>query len=117
MPSGGEKRKEAKSKGEKERYTHLNSEFQRIARRDKKAFLSDLCKEIMSLEMLARRALPLAGIVYNWCREADPVIDADSFRMTSLWKARCGYAAAPLVRLGRVTANRLPDPDFSPIFA
>ena len=40
------KRREAKSKGEKERYTHLNSEFQRIARRDKKAFLSDQCKEI-----------------------------------------------------------------------
>ena len=40
------KRREAKSKGEKERYTHLNAEFQRIARRDKKAFLSDLCKEI-----------------------------------------------------------------------
>ena len=40
------KRREAKSKGEKERYTHLNSEFQRIARRDKKAFLSDECKEI-----------------------------------------------------------------------
>ena len=40
------KRREAKSKGEKERYTHLNTEFQRIARRDKKAFLSDRCKEI-----------------------------------------------------------------------
>ena len=40
------KRGEAKSKGEKERYFHLNSEFQRIARRDKKAFLSDQCKEI-----------------------------------------------------------------------
>ena len=40
------KRREAKIKGEKERYTHLNSEFQRIARRDKKAFLSDQCKEI-----------------------------------------------------------------------
>ena len=38
------KRKEAKSKGEKERYKHLNAEFQRIARRDKKAFLSDQCK-------------------------------------------------------------------------
>ena len=37
---------EVKSKGEKERYTHLNTEFQRIARRDKKAFLSDQCKEI-----------------------------------------------------------------------
>ena len=40
------KRREAKSKGEKERYNHLSSEFQRIARRDKKAFLSDQCKEI-----------------------------------------------------------------------
>ena len=40
------KRKEAKSKGEKERYTHLNAEFQGIARRDKKAFLSDQCKQI-----------------------------------------------------------------------
>ena len=39
------KRKEVKSKGEKERYTHLNAEFQRIARRDKKAFLSDTCKK------------------------------------------------------------------------
>ena len=41
-----EKRRKAKGKGEKERYTHLNTEFQRIARRDKKAFLSDQCKEI-----------------------------------------------------------------------
>ena len=40
------KRREVESKGEKERYTHLNVEFQRIARRDKKAFLSDQCKEI-----------------------------------------------------------------------
>ena len=40
------KRREAKSKGEKERYSHLNAEFQRITRRDKKAFLSNQCKEI-----------------------------------------------------------------------
>ena len=40
------KRREVKNKGEKERYSHLNAEFQRIARRDKKAFLSDQCKEI-----------------------------------------------------------------------
>ena len=40
------KRREVKSKGENERYKHLNAEFQRIARRDKKAFLSDQCKEI-----------------------------------------------------------------------
>ena len=41
-----EKRRETKGKGEKERYTHLNAEFQRIARRDKKVYLSDQCKEI-----------------------------------------------------------------------
>jgi len=41
-----EKRREVKGKGEKERYTHLNAEFQRKARRDRKAFLSDQCKEI-----------------------------------------------------------------------
>ena len=41
-----EKRREAKGKGENERYKHLNAEFQRIARRDKKAFFSDQCKEI-----------------------------------------------------------------------
>ena len=41
-----EKTREAKDKGEKKRYTHLNAEFQRIARRDEKAFLSDQCKEI-----------------------------------------------------------------------
>ena len=41
-----EERREAKVKGEKERYTHLSAEFQRIARREKKAFLSDQCKEI-----------------------------------------------------------------------
>ena len=40
------KRREVKSRGEKERYTHLNADFQRIARRDKKAFLSNQCKEI-----------------------------------------------------------------------
>ena len=40
------RRREAKSKGEKERYTHLNAEFQRIARRDRKAFLRDQCKQI-----------------------------------------------------------------------
>ena len=40
------KRREAKSKGEKQRYTHLNAEFQRIAKRDKKAFLTDQCKEV-----------------------------------------------------------------------
>jgi len=45
-PQIAEKRREAKGKGEKERFTHVNAEFQRIARRDKNTFLSDQCKEI-----------------------------------------------------------------------
>ena len=49
-----EKRREVKSKGEKERYTHLNAEFQRIARRDKKAFLSDQCKEMKENNRMER---------------------------------------------------------------
>ena len=48
------KRREMKRKGEKERYKHLNAEFQRIARRDKKAFLSNQCKEIEENEEVAR---------------------------------------------------------------
>ena len=48
------KRREVKSKGEKERYTHLNAEFQRIARKDKKAFLSDQCKEIEENNRMAK---------------------------------------------------------------
>ena len=48
------KRREARNKGEKERYTHLNAEFQRIARRDKKAFVSDQCKEIEEKNRMGR---------------------------------------------------------------
>ena len=51
------KRREAKSKGEKERYKHLNAEFQRIARRDKKAFLSDQCKETEENNRMRKRIL------------------------------------------------------------
>ena len=51
------KRREAKSKGEKERYSHLNAEFQRIARRDKKPFLSDQCKEIETTTEWERLAI------------------------------------------------------------
>ena len=47
-------KREVKSKGEKERYTHLNAEFQRIARRDKKAFLRDQCKEIEEKNRLGK---------------------------------------------------------------
>jgi len=49
-----EKRREAEGKGEKERYTHLNTEFQRKARRDKKAFFSDQCKEIEENNRMGR---------------------------------------------------------------
>ena len=49
-----EKRREAKGKGEKERYIHLNGEFQRISRRDKKAFLRDQCKEIEENNRMGR---------------------------------------------------------------
>ena len=48
------KRREVKSKGEKERYTHLNAEFQRIARRSKKAFLSDQCKELEEYNVMGK---------------------------------------------------------------
>ena len=48
------KRREVKSKGEKERYKHLNAEFQKIARRDKKAFLSEQCKEIEKQNRLGK---------------------------------------------------------------
>ena len=48
------KRREAKGKGEKERYSHLNAEFQRIAKRDKKAFFSDQCKEIEENNRMAK---------------------------------------------------------------
>ena len=51
------KRREVKSKGEKERYTHLNTEFRRIARREKKAFLSDQCKETENNRMVKIRDL------------------------------------------------------------
>ena len=67
------KRRDAKSKGEKERYKHLNAEFQRTARRDKKAFLSDQCKEIEEttewerLEISSRKlAIPWEHFIQRW---------------------------------------------------
>ena len=69
------KRREVKSKGEKERYTHLNVEFQRIARRGKKAFLSDQCKEIDKrtewerLEISSRKLeIPREHFMKRWAR-------------------------------------------------
>ena len=57
-----EKRREAKGKGEKERYTHLNVELQRIARKDKKAFLSDQCKEIKENNRMGKTRDPFKKI-------------------------------------------------------
>ena len=69
------KRREMKGKGEKERYTHLNAEFQRIARRDKKAFLSDQCKEIEEniewerLEISSRKLeIPREHFMERWAQ-------------------------------------------------
>ena len=60
------KRREVKSKGEKERYIHLNAEFQRIARRDKKTFLSDQCKEI---EISSRKSeIPRGHFMQRWAQ-------------------------------------------------
>ena len=55
------KRRKAKDNGEKERYTHLNAEFQRIARRDKKAFLSDQCKEIEENNRMGKKIRDTKG--------------------------------------------------------
>ena len=55
-------RREVKSKGEKERYTHLNAKFQRISRRDKKAFLSDQCKEIEENNRMGKTRNPFKKI-------------------------------------------------------
>ena len=70
-----EKRREAKGKGEKEKYSHLNAEFQRIARRDKKVFLSDQCKEIEEtiewerLEISSRKLeIPREHFMQRWAR-------------------------------------------------
>ena len=71
----GVKRREGKSKGEKERYKHLNTEFQKIARRDKKAFLSDQCKEIeennrmQRLEISSRKLkIPREHFMQRWAQ-------------------------------------------------
>ena len=69
------KRREAKSKGKKERYIHLNAEFQRIARRDKKAFFSDQCKEIeennrigKTRDLLKKISIPREHFMQRWAQ-------------------------------------------------
>ena len=68
-------RREVKGKGEKERYTHLNAEFQRIARRDKKAFLSDQCKEIeennrmgKTRDLFKKLEITIAHFMQRWAQ-------------------------------------------------
>ena len=70
-----EKRREAKGKGEKERYTHLNAEFQRIATRDKKAFFSDQCKEIeennrmgKTRDLVKKLEIPREHFMQRWAQ-------------------------------------------------
>ena len=70
-----EKRREAKGKGEKERYTHLNAEFQRIARRDKKVFLRNQCKEIeennrmgKTRDLFKKTRKPREHFMQRWAR-------------------------------------------------
>ena len=75
-----EKRREAKGKGEKERYTHLNAEFQRIAERDKKDFLSDQCKEIEEnnrerLEISSRKLeIPREHFMQRWAQQRTEMV-------------------------------------------
>ena len=75
------KRREVKSKGQKERYKHLNAEFQRIARRDKKAFLSDQCKEIEETtewerqEISSRKLeIPREHFMQRWARYRTEIV-------------------------------------------
>ena len=75
------KRREANSKGEKERYTHLNAEFQRIARRDKKAFLSDQCKEIeennrmgKTRDLFKNLEIPREHFIQRWAQQRTEMV-------------------------------------------
>ena len=81
------KRREVKSQGEKERYKHLNTEFQRIARRDKKAFLSDQCKEIEEniewerLEISSRKLqIPREHFMQRWDRNGMDLTEAEDIK-------------------------------------
>ena len=74
-------KKEAKSKGEKERYKHLNAEFQRIARRDKKAFFSDRCKEIeeknrmgKTRDLFKKLEIPREHFMQKWAQQRTELV-------------------------------------------
>ncbi len=78
--------------------------------------LGSLNHTLMSLEMLQHRQMKLAGIVYNWSKDADPVIDSDSYEMLLKYLPRYGFASTPVVRLGQVV-KPYGDVDFSAIFS
>ena len=74
-------KREAKSKGEKEKYTHLNAEFQRTARRDKKAFLSNQCKEIKennrmgnTRDLFKKLEIPREHFMQRWAQERTEMV-------------------------------------------
>ena len=73
------KRREVKSKGQKERYKHLNAEFQRIARKDKKAFLSDLCKEIEENSRVGK-----TRVLFKKIRDTKGTFHASSVQFSSV---------------------------------
>ena len=68
------KRREMKSKGKKERYSHLNAEFQRIARMDKKAFLSDQCKEIEETIEWEKLEIPREHFMQRWAQHRTEIL-------------------------------------------
>ena len=82
-----EKRREVKGKGEKERYKHLNAEFQRIARRDKKAFFSDRCKEIEENDRMGKtrdlfkKSSDTKGILHS---KMGPIKDRNGMNLTEV---------------------------------
>ena len=76
-----EERREAKDEGEKERHTHLNAEFQRIAKRDKKASLSQQCKEIERLEISSRKLeIPREHFMKRWAQKGQKQYGANRSR-------------------------------------
>ena len=89
------KRREGKSKGEKERYSHLNAEFQRIARRDKKAFLSNQCKEAEENNRMGKTRDLFKKIRYqgNISCKMDSIKDRDGRDLTEadvwMWELDC----------------------------
>ena len=102
------KRREAKSKGEKERYKHLNADFQRIARRDKKAFLSDQCKEIQENNRMGKtRDLFSVDTSYktSWCPSSHLIfpVSPDAIFETEPEHSLESFVSMPPLSIGSLT--------------